>query len=95
MENQEKRYFFDIPIHCELGHLLEKIGMEKESQGKTPQEKTRTFQFTIIAFCGKCEKLMTFNANVAITRKIQRTQFLPRIKGLPVDKYRQTNKISR
>lgn len=82
MEDQ-KKHIFDIPIHCEYGHLMEIIGMEKESQGKIPRSKTRTFQFTITAFCGKCGKLMAFNANVAITRKIRKEQILPRIKGLP------------
>lgn len=83
MENQERRYFFDIPVHCEDGHLMEIIGMEKESRGKIPRRKTLTFQFTITAFCDKCGKLMALNANVAITRKIQKEQILPRIKGLP------------
>lgn len=83
MENQEKGYILDIPVHCEHGHLLETISMQKENLGKNQREKTKTFRFIIIASCEKCEKLMSFNVAVAITKNVREEQILPRIKGLP------------
>ncbi|MEK7146809.1 MAG: hypothetical protein AAB772_00975 [Patescibacteria group bacterium] len=91
MEEQKKRYCFDIPIHCEHGHLMEAIGMQKENQEKTSQVKT--WRFIMTASCEKCEKLMTFNVAVAITKKALKNQFLPRIKNLPND--RQSKRIPR
>lgn len=94
MDKKENCYFLfnDMPVHCEYGHRTEIVGLQKEKEEKLAQEKKRHFLLTVL--CEKCDnKLMTFNVVIAIERKIAKTQFLPKIKGMPTD--RHAKKISR